>query len=113
MVRRVIATTISVLLLFAGAISLNDQIAPPEALSRAAFAQAESSFRASEEAAQPDYPDAISQRLLRKRVSPRALMGQRTAAVIAFSSCCKFVDSSPSHRSSPQDLFQHQTSLRI
>jgi hypothetical protein len=113
MFRRFIATTLSVLLLFAAAISPNDETAIPEALSPASSPPAELSFAGFDEAALPDYPDAISQRLLRKRVSPRALMGQKTAAVITFSSCCKFVDSSPSHRSSPQDLFQHQTSLRI
>jgi hypothetical protein len=113
MIRRFTATALSLLLLFAATISLNDELEPVELFSSLAPEQMELSFGGSDDPVLPDYPDAISQRLLRKRVSARALIGERTANVISISSICNIVQSSICHRTSPQDLYQHQTSLRI
>jgi hypothetical protein len=99
--------------LFAATISLNDELEPVKLFSSLAPEQMEISFDGSDDPALPDYPHAISQRLLRKRVSARALIGERTANVISISSICNIVQSSICHRTSPQDLYQHQTSLRI
>jgi hypothetical protein len=113
MIGRFSATVLSILLLFAATISLNDELEPAERFSSLAPQPMELSFGAGDGPVWPDYPDALSQRLLRKRVSPRALVGERSAAVVSISSICNIVQSSICHRTSPQDLYQHQTSLRI
>jgi hypothetical protein len=113
MLRRFTATALSILLLFAAALSLNDELAPPELFSRSALQQAEFAFAGSDDPVVPDYPDGISQRLLRKRISPRALIGERTTNVISAAAICNIVQSPSCHRTTPQDLYQHQTSLRI
>jgi hypothetical protein len=112
MFRRLSATALSILLLFAAAISSIDELAAPEIFSAAA-PQQELSFGGSEDPALPDYPEGISQRLLRKRVSPRALIGERGGNLISLSSFYNPVYFATPYRSSPQDLYQHQTSLRI
>jgi len=113
MIRRLTATALSLLLLFAATISLNDELEPVELFSSVAPEQMELSFGGRDDPVLPDYPDAISQRLLRKRVSVRALIGERTAKVISISSICNIVQLSTCYRTSPQDLYQHQTSLRV
>jgi hypothetical protein len=100
-------------LLFAATISLNDELQPGELFAGFAPEQMELSFGGSEDPALPDYPDAVSQRLVRKRIAPRALIDEKTANVISVSSFCGLVQSSICRRTSPQDLPQHQISLRI
>jgi hypothetical protein len=113
MLRRLIATLLSLLLLIAAAISLNDELALPESASAAAGEQPEIALAGSNNEAVPDYPDGISQRLLRKRVSHRALIGERSGAVISAGYVPSPLQFCVLDRSFPQALYHHQTSLRI
>jgi hypothetical protein len=111
MARRLTASVLSILLFFAATVSLSDGLEPGGLFASLAPAP-ELSFAGSDFDL-PDHPDAISQRSLRQRLSPRALIGERIASVPSLSSFPKFVYASPSHRTALQDLYQHQTSLRI
>jgi hypothetical protein len=113
MTRKLTASVLSLLLFFAATISLSDGVEPGGLFANLAPEQTEPSFAGSDDFELPDYPEAISQRLLRQRLSPRALIGERSVNLPALSSFCKFVHPLPSRRTALQDLYQHQTSLRI
>ncbi len=99
--------------MLASLISLSDESAPPEISSRSAPEQVEIALVETDDSALPDYPDGISQRLLRKRVVPRALIGARMTSAISAAAICNIQPSS-CYRIAPQALYyQHQTSLRI
>jgi hypothetical protein len=113
MIRRIAAAILSIFLVVAATISLQDEIESPEVTSHSILDQGEISFNQSDDPGFPDYPDAISQRLLRNRISPRALIGERSASLIFVSSFCGRISFCAPRPSFPQDLFQHQTNLRI
>lgn len=113
MFKRCTATALSLLLLFAATVSLTGEMTPGELFAGVNPERMELSIGGNDDPQRPDYLDAISNRLLRKRVSSRALFVERLAAVISFSSFATLVQASTYHRISPQALYQHQTSLRI
>ncbi|MGH7927204.1 MAG: hypothetical protein ACREQV_05370 [Candidatus Binatia bacterium] len=113
MIRSLTAIALSVLWLFAATISLNDEIEPADFFTGFAPEHMELSFGAGADPTLPRYPEAVLKRLLRQRVAPRALIGERIGNVICDSSFCNPVQSFIPRRSSPHDLYQHRTSLRI
>jgi hypothetical protein len=113
MFRKFTATALSLLLFFAAAISLSDAIAPGELFSGPAPEQMELFIAGNDDSPFPDYPNAIYKRLLRKRVSARTLFFERLANLTFISYFSEVVPSFSDHRTSPQDLYQQQTSLRI
>jgi hypothetical protein len=113
MIRRFAAAILSIFLVVAATISLNDELESPVITSQLTSDQGEISVNQSDDPGFPDYPDAISQRLLRNRISPRALVGERSASVIFVSSFCGSISFCAPRRSFLQDLYQHQTNLRI
>jgi hypothetical protein len=112
MFRRLTASVLSFLLLCAAVISLTEELAAADLFSRAAPQEVEL-FGGTATTPLPDYPEGIAQRLLRKRLAPRAMLGARPANPVALGFPSRSVNLYTLYRSSPQDLYQHQTSLRI
>jgi hypothetical protein len=113
MFRSLTASILSLFLLFAATMSLNDETVAAEWPANVSGEPSDIAFGDAENREVPEYPEGISQRLLRKRISPRALIGERGGGSISSLYYCDPVYFCTHFRSSPQALYHHQTSLRI